>query len=218
MTDKTDTGESTVGNVVASEARATGSAATVAVDSSSWYPPPEPRSDDAPPKETWRDWMPPGSPEPARVFTRRDFLNRLNAKAIDVSPTTLSYWENQRIIPRGEKRWINGTPHSVYPEWMITMLRIVRELQDDGVGLQEIRRTLRLIPWFRPDEVIDQVRPGDEARDALIETFERTAHDVIRPLLLEHARMYERLTGSRVMRIELQMIDAKGERYREGYG
>jgi len=169
------------------------------------------------PRETWRDWMEPDAPNPDVLLTRKELLERLQAEGVDVTPSALAYWENQRITPRGDKRWINGTPQSLYPEWMIPMLRTVRALQEDGVSLREIRETLRTISWMHPAEVSDQPPDDRSEHSALREEFLRMGTEDLRPLLLEYARLQERISGVRVVRIELQMIDAQGQRFRHGF-
>jgi len=65
----------------------------------------------APPKETWRDWMHPDTPEPEPLLTRAEFLDRVRAEGGDVSERSLVHWENIGVRP---------TPGSRRRPWLAT--------------------------------------------------------------------------------------------------
>lgn len=125
----------------------------------------------APPKETWRDWMHPDTPEPEPLLTRTEFLDRLHAEGIDVPETSLVYWEKEGILPRAVRRWRDGKPATLYPEWLIPAVNTVRVMQDMGESLPAIRATIRSIYRLplSEDEQIARNTAYDAALKALIE-------------------------------------------------
>ncbi len=121
--------------------------------------------------ETWRSWMPPGTPEPEPLLTRVELLDRLHSEGIDVSETSLVYWEKEGILPRAVRRWHGGKPATLYPEWLIPAVNTVRIMQDRGESLAEIRATIRSIYRLplSEDEQIARNTAYDAALKALIE-------------------------------------------------
>jgi len=96
-------------------------------------------------KETWRDWMHPDTPEPEPLLTRAQFVDRLQAEGVDVSERTLAHWENKDILPRAIRRWRDGGPKALYPEWLLPAVNTIRIMQDMGESLAEIRATIHSI-------------------------------------------------------------------------
>jgi len=128
----------------------------------------------APPKtnrETWADWMHPGTPEPEPLLTRAEFLDRVRADGGDVPETSLVYWEKDGILPRSVRRWRDGKPAALYPEWLIPAVNTIRIMQDMGESLAEIRATIRGIYRLplSEDEQIARNIAYDAALKALIE-------------------------------------------------
>jgi len=146
MTDKTDTSESAVGNVVAG------------VEKIPW-PPTPPRStvvsvagDDpsggthvtvASTKQTWRDWMPEGTPEPDRILTRDELVERLRYYNIDADTESIRFWERAGILPRPIRQRRDGATRTTYPDWMIYLVQRIRQLQAEGFSLEQIRPRVR---------------------------------------------------------------------------
>jgi len=146
MTDKSDTGESAVGNVV------------TGVEKVPW-PPTPPRStvvsvagDDpsggthvtaASTKQTWRDWMPEGTPEPKGLLSRDELVDRLRYYRIEADATDLRFWEQRGILPRPVRQRRDGAIRTTYPEWVISLVRRIRQLQAEGFSLEQIRPRIR---------------------------------------------------------------------------
>jgi len=123
----------------------------------------------APPKETWRDWMHPGTPEPEPLLTRAEFLDRVRAEGGDVSERTLAYWEKHNVLPHPVRRWHNGKSATLYPEWLIAAVTTVRVMQEMGESLAEIRRTIRDIYRLPPSD--DEQSARQAAYDAAVKAL-----------------------------------------------
>ena len=67
-------------------------------------------------RETWRDWLPPGHPEPP-LITRRELLDTLARRGLGVSESTLRYWEREDALPTPVRRSHEGTVQVLYPAW-----------------------------------------------------------------------------------------------------
>jgi len=114
----------------------------------------------APPKETWRDWMHPDTPEPEPLLTRAEFLDRVRAEGGDVSERSLVHWENIGVLPRAVRRWRAGKPATLYPVWLIPVVTTVRVMQERGERLAAIRDTIRSF-YRRPRSEEDQRSRND---------------------------------------------------------
>jgi hypothetical protein len=101
----------------------------------------------APPKETWRDWLPPDAPtavsQPDRLLTREEIADRLAAVGVTVTPDDMRYWERQGVLPRGVRQRHEGATRSVYPPWFVFLVWGLREFQHDRVPLKQASRRLR---------------------------------------------------------------------------
>lgn len=103
-------------------------------------------------RETWRDFMPEGAPEPA-LYTRAeiaesasyiDLVAPHDIRYIDlVTPDDIRYWEYQGVLPRSIRRRYAGATRAVYPEWYAGLAREVRALQRQGRTLDEIKPKIR---------------------------------------------------------------------------
>lgn len=92
---------------------------------------------------TWRDWQPPGTPDPDELLTREEFVARLNDLAIDVDATALRYWEGLGVLPRGVRKRVNKATYVFYPRWLMMSIELLRRLQAIGLSLEEIAPRLR---------------------------------------------------------------------------
>jgi len=118
MTDKTDIGESAVGNVVvAGNARTEGGRAPITVGD-------------------FRDWLPPGSPEPelGELITRAQVLEEVHGRGIRISESTLRAREAEGILPRPIRRWRDGATRALYPSWMPQLVAFTDILLDSKSG------------------------------------------------------------------------------------
>lgn len=71
-------------------------------------------------KETWRDWIPEGYPEPAddELITREEMLDQLGSMGLDLPLGTLRHWEGIGILPAPIRRRHSGATRALYPPWM----------------------------------------------------------------------------------------------------
>ena len=103
----------------------------------------------APPKETWADWQSPASPEPEPLLTRAELVERVRADGFDVTERVLAYWEHSGVLPRAVRRWRDGKPAALYPQWAVSAVVTIRIMQTAGESLDLIRCAIRGI-YHRP--------------------------------------------------------------------
>ncbi len=161
-----------------------------------------------PTRETWRDWSGGAEPPADELLTRSEFLDRLRQRGVDVTESTLLHWERAGALPRPVRRWRGRTPATWYPEWLVPLAARIPGLQADGLELREIGPRLRHV--VSSDTA--QVRVTEETTVVKYPPGATTAagKDDIAPALLALARRYERITGSRVVRVEARIIDEEG--------
>jgi len=94
-------------------------------------------------KETWRDWMPEGAPEPERLLSRDELVDRLGYYHVEADATDLRFWEQKGILPRPVRQRRDGAMRTTYPEWVISLVQRIRQLQAEGFSLEQIRPRLR---------------------------------------------------------------------------
>ncbi len=142
----------------------------------------------APPKhETWADWMHPDTPFPSddELLTRSELIERLDAIGAGVRTLTLRRWEAAGVIPRTVRRWHKDAVHGVYPPWMVSLVFVLRELQQDGYSLDEIRQRFQ-------DDVRPRITNG--ATDPLM--FSGVlGNDSLIPAVSRFMERHKRLTG-----------------------
>ena len=158
---------------------------------------------------TWLDYQEPGTPEPSPLLTRSEFVERLRAEGVDVTPRTLAYWESEGVIPRAVRRWRDGAPQSVYPEWMLAVVRTVRGMQAQDATLDQIRHAIRTTPWLTP------MSPPGEPSASVADASERfnayvRAAEALGPQLARFARLRELAFGVRIVDFEVRFRDASG--------
>lgn len=102
---------------------------------------------DKPKRETWRDWLPPGVPEPEQRFTREEVVEWLAKRHVagmrPISAGDIAYWERIGVLPSGVRQWHEGSARALYPHWYWLLARQVRALQHAGFSLDEIRPRIR---------------------------------------------------------------------------
>lgn len=170
--------------------------------------PPNDRVGQARPKETWRDWMPEGAPEPDQILTRDELVERLRYYNVDADTESLRFWEREGILPRPIRQRRNGATRTTYPDWMIYLVRRIRQLQAEGFSLEQIRPRVR-----RSAEMLlggelglahlspEQYREAERLRDTMpFWQYAVGAEDVewpssLGPALREMARRVEAVTG-----------------------
>jgi len=123
---------------------------------------------------TWRDWQPPGTPDPDELLTRVEFVAGMNDLGIDVDVRALLYWERFGILPRGVRKRINKATYVFYPRWLMRSVARLRRLQAIGLSLDQIGPRLREL-------AADDCQMSDEdlawvgsQRDKILETIGRS--------------------------------------------
>jgi hypothetical protein len=66
--------------------------------------------------QTWRDWLPPGHPEPP-LSTRAALLATLARRGLAVSERTLRSWEAAGALPAPIRRRQGRAPRPRSPSW-----------------------------------------------------------------------------------------------------
>jgi hypothetical protein len=166
----------------------------------------------APPRakrETWRDWMVPGTPEPTDLITRDEVIERLHDRGVSVTPRTLANWESIGATPRPIRRWRDGAPRALYPAWVVDIAaQVPGMLRHEGIPLHDVGSDLRQQIW-PPDAVVmlpDGSRLGGVFRAARPKPLEEATDTAIK-LLTER---YLRATGLHITRIEIRVTDERG--------
>lgn len=94
-------------------------------------------------KQTWRDWLPDGATEPDELLTRDELIEQLRGEGFVVDRDDFRNWQSSGAIPYGINRRHNGATRTLYPGWMLDVVRTLRAMQADGRKLAEIRAHLR---------------------------------------------------------------------------
>lgn len=138
-TDADDQTPSAVGTVVAGKAKATGSPVNTTVNATATIAPGEAHARGGSATITvgdFRDWLPPGSPEPnlAELITREEMLDQVRAIPMRISESTLRNREAQGILPRPMRRWRGGSTKALYPTWMPRLVAFTDLMLDSRSG------------------------------------------------------------------------------------
>ncbi len=141
-------------------------------------------------RETWRDWLPEGTPDPPveELLTRDQVLAALQRRRVKVARTALESWEKHGILPCPVRRWHDGAVRAIYPRWYPHLVQQLRSLQREGYPLAAIGRQLRAQVRAHHG-VVSGIPPR---REHLIPTLE------LREELVKFVRQHERLTGETV--------------------
>ncbi len=147
--------------------------------------------------ETWRDWLPPGTPEPERM-TRKQLLAKLRARGIPLEKRRLRDWEAKGILPRPDVR--DAPPagsRALYPAWHDEVITAV---------YRHWRRRARRLP---PAELAPIARRAFALRLAgadHLAVYQGLSGDLTSALLRLAARQLEPMAA-----ITLVVEDADGE-------
>lgn len=171
-----------------------------------------------PKRETWRDWLPAGSPDPApeTLLTRDEVVETLERRRVDASVRDLRFWEAEGVLPRPIRRSHKGAVRAVYPDWYPHLVRQVRRLQRWGMSLEQIKRRTRAYARYVLGVTDDPDNPIDaEIREHAMGLAIEGPEDVRLPeTMVEElrrvARWHERLTGQPTDHVEVWVIDEEG--------
>ncbi len=174
---------------------------------------------DAPPKpaikETWIDWVPPEGREEALLDaeplrTRDELIADLEQIRVHATARDLIHWQTHGVIPYPQVKRHQGATRALYPQWMVGVIRMLRDLQGQGYKLREIGPILRghvyhlfTLPPRSPRE--QQRHDRRVAKRALYPLL-----DEINIRIRSLARIQERLHGGKIIRAELRLLDDKG--------
>ncbi len=161
-----------------------------------------------PNRETWLDWLPEGAPEPdlAELFTRDELIEELHRRGVDVSARTLAYWESEGVLPRALRRWRDGSPAALYPDWYVGAITHIRKLQAEGIPLRRMRPLMRSWSLIRySHEIVDP-----ETQRANSEKYLPSPED-IEPHVTALAHRHRRVHGGPpIVKAEIRFTDATG--------
>lgn len=180
-------------------------------------------------RETWRDWLPDGTPEPTYLLTREEVVaaaersarlgrlsNQQSGKSIvlgtgSISTGDLRYWESIGVLPRPLRRRHEGAQRALYPAWYTHLARQVRLYQDLGWSLDEIRPKIRKFADQMIGMYWDAARGQQEpAPDASV-TDHLLAWPQLAIELEQFARWHADVTGATPTSIEVHVGDDTGD-------
>ena len=91
-----------------------------------------------PKRQTWQDWRPEDrNLAPSDLLTRDQLIQHLTDKGIRVSVDDIRNWQGAGLIPYGIRRRHEGATRTLYPPWMVDLLRLLRVLQGQGMRLND---------------------------------------------------------------------------------
>lgn len=108
-------------------------------------------------RETWRDWLPPGVPEPQddELIDRDELLRRVNLRGNDVTPRTLRLWESLGMTPGPVRKWHDGAVRALYPVWCERLVELAAFGRRMHADTDEIRKNGRdHLPWIAREYII----------------------------------------------------------------
>jgi len=94
------------------------------------------------PKETWRDWMPKGAPDPD-LLSHDQLLEELRDRGTELSSASFQHYRQRGALPRPIRRRYEGVTQAVYPSWFIPAIEHLKALQATGHSLDEIAPVMR---------------------------------------------------------------------------
>lgn len=156
--------------------------------------------------ETWRDWLPEGTPDPEELFTRDELLVEMRASGLEVSESDLRFWERVAVLPKPVRQGHKGATRAVYPWWYVPLVQRLRELQGEGERLESIRPLIRTRAQIAiSDDTGSHPNQGTLTPGSLAEEIRRFAHAV------------ESVTGVPQIRAELVLRSQDGAKRRYGW-
>jgi len=169
-------------------------------------------------KESWIDWLPDEGREDALLdaeplLTRNELITELKQSSIAVTARDLIHWQTVGAIPYPDRRRHKGATRGVYPQWMISTVRLLKSLQEQGYKLREIGPILRddLYHRFTPQAQTPRQQRDQEKRMARRAFFPLV--DELDPRIRSFARIHERLKGGHIERAEVVLINDEGTRH-----
>lgn len=174
---------------------------------------------ETPKRETWKDWLPPGEPEPDVLFTRDAITDMANAMRPPkpIKPSDIRVWESRGILPRPIRRRHGNAQYALYPEWQANLARQVRVFQRQGYTLDEIKPRIRTHArvMFGLGDPADLETIRKSAGQRVVTSPEDLTLSAPMVTELEQlAAVYELMTGENVVRAEVHLIADNGHAIR----
>lgn len=158
---------------------------------------------------TWIDWMAPGTPEPTELITRDEVIDRLLQRGVKIAARTLAHWESIGATPRPVRRWRDGAPRALYPDWVVDIaVQVPHFLRYEGLTLSEIGDTLRGQLW--PPDAVVLLPDGSRFGGTVYGGYPRILGNLTDAALVSLADRYHRATGVPIRRIDIHVVDERG--------
>ena len=220
MTDKTDTGESAVGNVVAGEAGVLAAIHQVGTSGAVETAVGVARAvrEIGTTLETWQDWLPPGAPEfvDEELIGRDELLTRLEAVGHPLPVRTLQDWEATGLLPRPIMREKRGTGRSKsrarYPLWAPKVIRAAQINKERRLSAKNNAALLRQLAQqgiFTKGSALRENYLA-AAFDYSLERIDEMVRERLADVLDEIASAYQLVGTTQPARAELRILDKHG--------
>ncbi|MGI8475397.1 MAG: hypothetical protein ACR2OO_03370 [Thermomicrobiales bacterium] len=159
--------------------------------------------------ETWEDWAAPNAPRvPIEWGLTRPELAGLLTRLLgaDVSPNMLRRWQDIGALPRAvvARRDRDDAPQAIYPRWAPSVIHALYLFRQAGISWEEIVPKLRSIASVQSaiSQSTAAMHTGIDGHP-IPEGFDEK--------LLSYARRQSRVTGVRITRVEVRLLDADGK-------
>jgi len=156
---------------------------------------------------------------------------------VKVSPDDIRFWENKNILPKGIRKSHKGAIRAIYPHWYVILIYRLRQMQQEGYSLAQIKRQLRahasVLVGGSDDEIGERLRKQLAAavpKNGLDWSEVKGVDDLVRipgwnqamspqdinfDMFLEasirlHAELLDRFTGERHVKATLEFISEDG--------
>lgn len=90
-------------------------------------------------RETWADWLPHHPP----ALTIEELLARAKGQGIDCDLRTLRLWQTQGVLPYPIRKRKGSGVYAIYPTAALNFIELLREMQGQGLKLEDIGPRLR---------------------------------------------------------------------------
>ncbi len=151
-----------------------------------------------PNKETWREWLPPGAPEPLPedLVTRDDILAKLARSNVPTNEREFRYLQTLGVLPRPTFRRIGNATVGVYPRWVYNAALSALHLRGEGMSWDYIRERIR----------------GNPTHFHFMAGLPSDPPVAIARAIEELAAWHKQLTGQTVARAEVRLFNERGHR------
>jgi len=153
--------------------------------------------------------MVPGTPEPTDLITRDEVIARLRRRGVKVAARTLAHWESVGATPHPVRRWRDGAPRALYPDWVVDIaIQVPHFLRYEGLTLSEVGDALRGQLW--PPDAVVLLPDGSRFGGTFFGGYPRILGKLTDAALVSLAENYCRATGVPIRHIAIQVVDDRG--------